>query len=138
MQKQITELEKTLLEIDKIKITINDVLKMLKQEQSVTNSNQIPVEDVNNWLHNNENNGNNNRPFDLESFVTNAKNQNVRDFYYCRIVEGNSRTKTVYSAIGSLTQAGCSREKILELSEKYCKETLLEINKIANILNKIK
>ena len=77
------------------------------------------------------------RPFDLEVFVNRAKNENVRKFYNCTAVAGD-RTKTGFSAIGSLSMAGCSKKIIIDLLSKYCDATGVEFSRFHSILNNIK
>jgi hypothetical protein len=74
------------------------------------------------------------RKFDLNSFIRNCKNENVRHFVNCIRIDGQSRTKIGYSAIGTLKTAGCPLHKIKELLDNYCNILKLDIGKFAKLM----
>ena len=111
----------------KIDANINYLKSLL--EKSVVKTEQMPISNNNEIIEN--------RPFNLQTFIQNSKNENVRTFYNCKLIDGQSRTKTAWSAIGSLGQVKCPKEIILKLVESYCNETGCDRNKLEKILNNI-
>ena len=74
------------------------------------------------------------RHFDLDSFIINCNNDNVRRFASFKPIEGFSRHRIVYSAVGSLSKAGCSVEIIENMVQKYCDSLGLQITDFRKLL----
>jgi hypothetical protein len=70
--------------------------------------------------------------FDLESFVANCKNNNVKIFIDARIKQ--QRATVGVSAIGSLKKAGCPQDLLIELTERFCKGTGKNIKQFSTAL----
>ena len=74
--------------------------------------------------------------FDLQSYYEKCKNNKyeIRGFIDCNIKEG-SRTTDGQKAIASLKTAGCPQHLLIELTQKYCKETGASFSEFSTILN---
>ena len=74
--------------------------------------------------------------FDLKSYYENCKSKRteVQGFIDCNIKEGY-RTDAGCIAIGCLRKAGCPEHLILELTQKYCRETGANYNEFSTILS---
>ena len=73
--------------------------------------------------------------FDLKSYYENCKSKRteVQGFIDCNIKEGY-RTDAGCIAIGCLRKAGCPEHLILELTQKYCRETGADYKQFSSIL----